>query len=177
MGNCKICGVELNALTGNRVSRSDLADARKVGIALPDDLCYGCLGKARSGEQVWDDKAQLQSDSERGNDAHANIEQQPMKTSLMTICGIFLLLCAVILGVAAAKQTLDPLAIKYGNLGIQEIQKATSAFLLLSGLSGVSFLSGLVLTAVGVAMDKVMKKNAEILSAIKRLSAGQGNNS
>ena len=89
-------------------------------------------------------------------------------TSAMKVSGILLIILSVVFGIVAVNTKPVLVLIEFG---IQNRQEVIQARIFYFALSGTSLLAGIMLTAVGVAMEKVMKQNKELHAAIKQLSA------
>jgi len=89
-------------------------------------------------------------------------------TSAMKVSGILLIILSVVFGIVAVNTKPVLVLIEFG---IQNRQEVIQARIFYFALSGTSLLAGIMLTAVGVAMEKVMKQNKELHAAIKQLAA------
>lgn len=97
--------------------------------------------------------------------AVVGVEAWEMK---MRVLGILLLILSVVFCIVAVNTTPVPVLIKHG---VQNLHEIIQSRIFYSALSGICLLAGIVLTAVGIAMEKIMKQNQEILSTVKQLAA------
>ena len=89
-------------------------------------------------------------------------------TSVMKVSGILLIILSVVFCIVAVNTKPVLVLIEFG---IQNRQEVIQARIFYFALSGTCLLAGVILAAVGVAMEKVMKQNKDVLAAIKQLSA------